>query len=62
MLLSLRSWGELSNTPGGFTPKGKLEGVHPVVFPGTSILLEVVFSFSLFLKSCQEGKGRNVLN
>lgn len=43
--------------------KGKFEDVHPVVFPGISILLEVVLSFScLVLKSCQEGKGKNVLN
>lgn len=63
MFLSLCNWGELYNTPGGFVPKGKSEGVHPIVFPGISILLKVALAFPyLFLKSCQEGKERNVRN
>lgn len=63
ILLSLCNWEELCNTHRGFIPKGISEGAHPIGFAGISILLEVAFSFSyLFLKSCQEGKERNVLN
>lgn len=63
MLLSLCNWGEVYNTPGEFVRKRRSEGVHPIVFPGISVLLKVALAFPyLFLKSCQEGKERNVRN